>query len=99
MSNPDPAQLREAERALEAAIRDMGQPLIDASAAAHEMDALDPPQDERDADHDRLLWLGAITEGAASLCTPKLRILAAIVDELVQVEEPDGTRDRRHRAH
>jgi len=99
MSNPDPAHLRAAERALEAAIRNMGKPLIDASAAAHEMDALDPPQDERDSDHDRLLWLGAITEGAASLCTPKLRILAAILDELVQVEEPGETGDKRHRAH
>jgi hypothetical protein len=99
MSNQDPARLRAAERALEAAIRDMGQPLIDASTAAHEMDALDPPQDERDADHDRLLWLGAITEGAANLCTPKLRILAAIVDELVEVEEPGEIGDKRHRAN
>jgi hypothetical protein len=61
------------------------------------MDALDLPQDECDADHDRLLWLGAITEGAANLFTPKLRVVAAILDELVQVEEPGEIGDKRHR--
>ncbi len=75
MSNPELTRLRAAENAFEVAIRAMGQALVDASAAAHEIAELDPPKDEQDADYDRLLWLGKITDGLGVLCTPRLRIL------------------------
>jgi len=34
------------------------------------------------------MWLGAITDGLSILCTPKLRVLAAALSELVGVDEP-----------
>src|SRR5437667_11269781 len=46
MSDPEPTRLRTAGNAFELAIRAMGQALVDASAAAHEIDALDPPKDD-----------------------------------------------------
>jgi hypothetical protein len=99
MSNPEPTRLRAAENAFEVAIRAMGQALIDASDAAHEIDALDPPKDDQDADYDRLLWLGKITDGMNALCTPRLRVLAAILDEVIDLEEPGEAGDKRHTAH
>ena len=99
MSNPEPTRLRAAENAFELAIRTMGQALIDASDAAHEIDALDPPKDDQDADYDRLLWLGKMTDGLNALCTPRLRVLAAILDEVIDLEEPGEAGDKRHTAH
>lgn len=99
MTNPETTRLRAAENAFEVAIRGMGQALVDASDAAHEIDALDPPKDDQDADYDRLLWLGKITDGLAVLCTPRLRVLAAIVDEVAALEEPGETSAGRHTAH
>ena len=99
MSTPEPTPLRTAENAFELAIRAMGQALVDASAAAHEIDALDPPKDDQDADYDRLLWLGKITDGLGVLCTPRLRVLAAILDEVAALEEPGEVGDKRHTAH
>jgi hypothetical protein len=99
MSTPEPTPLRTAENAFELAIRAMGQALVDASGAAHEIDALDPPKDDQDADYDRLLWLGKITDGLGVLCTPRLRVLAAILDEVAALEEPGETSDQRHTAH
>jgi hypothetical protein len=99
MSNPEPTHIRAAENAFELAIRAMGQALVDASAAAHEIDALDPPKDDQDADYDRLLWLGKITDGLGVLCTPRLRVLAAILDEVAALEEPGELGDKRHTAH
>ena len=99
MSNPEPTPLRAAENAFEAAIRAMGQALVEASDAAHEIDALDPPKDDQDTDYDRLLWLGKITDGLGVLCTPRLRVLAAILDEVAALEEPGETSDQRHTAH
>jgi hypothetical protein len=99
MSNPEPTPLRAAENAFELAIRATGQALVDASAAAHEIDALDPPKDDQDADYDRLLWLGKITDGLSVLCTPRLRVLAAILDEVAALEEPGELGDKRHTAH
>jgi hypothetical protein len=99
MSNPEPTRVRAAENAFELAIRAMGQALVDASAAAHEIDALDPPKDGQDADYDRLLWLGKITDGLGLLCTPRLRVLAAILDEVAALEEPGELDDKRHTAH
>jgi hypothetical protein len=99
MSNPEPTPLRAAETAFELAVRAMGQALVDASAAAHEIDALDPPKDDQDADYDRLLWLGKITDGLSVLCTPRLRVLAAILDEVAALEEPGELGDKRHTAH
>ena len=99
MSNPEPTRLRAAADAFEVAIRTMGQALVDASAAAHEIDALDPPKDDQDADYDRLLWLGKITDGLGLLCTPRLRLLAAILDEVAALEEPGDLTDKRHTAH
>ena len=99
MSSPEPTRLNAAENAFEVAIRAMGQALVDASDAAHEIDALDPPKDDQDADYDRLLWLGKITDGLAALCTPRLRVLAAILDEVAALEEPGETSDNRHTAH
>jgi hypothetical protein len=64
------------------------QALIDASDAAHEIDALHQPQDDETAVYDRLMWLGTITDGLSILCTPKLRVLAAALSELVGVDEP-----------
>src|SRR6266487_2644903 len=98
MSDPDATQLRAAESAFEVAIRAMGQALVDASAAAHEIAELDPPKDEQDADYDRLLWLGKITDGLGVLCTPRLRMLAAILDEVVELEDGEAT-ENRHMAH
>ena len=99
MSNPEPTPLRAAENAFEAAIRATGQALVEASDAAHEIDALDPPKDDQDADYDRLLWLGKITDGLGVLCTPRLRVLAAILDEVAALEEPGEFGDKRHTAH
>ncbi len=98
MSNPELTRLRAAENAFEVAIRAMGQALVDASAAAHEIAELDPPKDEQDADYDRLLWLGKITDGLGVLCTPRLRMLAAILDEVVELEDGEAT-ENRHMAH
>ncbi len=99
MSNPEPTRLRAAENAFEVAIRAMGQALVDASDAAHEIDALDPPKDDQDADYDRLLWLGKISDGMNALCTPRLRVLAAILDEVIDLEEPGEAGEKRHTAH
>ena len=107
MSNPEPTRLRELESAFEAAIRAMGQPLVDASAALHEFAELNPSEDERAADYDRLLCLGKITEGLGALCTPRLRLLAAILDEIIdleQADEPQGDESqdagqKRHTTH
>jgi hypothetical protein len=99
MSNPEPTRLRAAENAFEIAIRAAGQALVDASAAAHEIDALDPPKNDQDADYDRMLWLGKITDGVGVLCTPRLRVLAAILDEVIALEEPGELGDKRHTAH
>ena len=100
MTNPEPTRrLRAAENAFEIAIRALGQALVDASAAAHEIDTLDPPKDEREADYDRMLWLGKITDGLGVLCTPRIRVLAAILDEVVALEEPDELGEKRHTAH
>jgi hypothetical protein len=98
MSNPELTRLRAAENAFEVAIRAMGQALVDASAAAHEIAELDPPKDEQDADYDRLLWLGKITDGLGVLCTPRLRMLAAILDDVVELEDGEAT-ENRHTAH
>src|SRR5437016_1660758 len=99
MTDPETTRLRAAENAFEAAILALGQALVDASDAAHEIDTLDPPKDDQDADYDRLLWLGKITDGLAVLCTPRLHVLAAIVDELANLEEPGELSERRHTAH
>ncbi len=99
MSTPDPTRIRAAEKAFELAIRSMGQALVDASDAAHEIDALDPPKDDQDADYDRLLWPGKITDGLGVLCTPRLRMLAVILDEVVALEESGESGDKRHTAH
>src|SRR5438270_5458523 len=99
MSNPEPGRLREIGDAFEVAIRAMGQPLVDASAAAHEVETIDPPKDDQDADYDRLLWLGKITDGLGALCTPRLRVLAAILDEVAALEEPGEAGEKRHTAH
>jgi hypothetical protein len=100
MSNPELTRLRTIENAFEVAIRGMGQPLVDASAAAHEIAELDPPKDERDADLDRLLWLGKIVYGLGVLCTPRLRLLAAILDEVIDLEQSDeDVGERRHTSH
>jgi hypothetical protein len=87
MSKPEPGRIRELGGAFEVAIRAMGQPLVDASAAVHEIAELDPPKDERDAEYDRLLWLGKIVDGLSVLCAPRLRLLAAILDEVIELEE------------
>ena len=97
MSTPEPTRLRAAEDAFALAIRAMGQPLVDASDAAHEIDALDPPKDDQDADYDRLLWLGKITDGLAALCTPRLRLLAAVLDEVAALEDSEA--GERHTSH
>ncbi len=90
-SDPEPVHLRAIEQALEAALHAIGQPLVDASMAAHEIAYLDSPGDDRDAEHDHLLWLGAVTARLGELCTPKLRVLSAIVDALADVAEPGET--------
>jgi hypothetical protein len=103
MSNPEvTTRSRKLENEFEVAIRAMGQPLVDASAAAHEIAELNAPEDERDADLDRLLWLGKITDGLGVLCTPRLRLLAAVLDEVIdleQSEEPQEAGEKHHTAH
>jgi hypothetical protein len=107
MSNPEPTRLRELENAFETAIRAMGQPLVDASAALHEFAELNPTEDEQAAEYDRLLCLGKITEGLGALCTPRLRLLAAILNEIIDLEqadepeddEPQDAGEKRHTTH
>jgi hypothetical protein len=99
MSNPEPTRLRELENAFEVAIRAVGQPLVDASAALHEFAELHPPEDERDADYDRVLCLGKITEGLSVLCTPRLRLLAAILDEIIDLEQTDESQETDEKHH
>jgi hypothetical protein len=99
MSNPELTRLRAAKNAFEDAIRTMGQAIVDASAAAHEIAELDPLKNEQEADYDRLLWLGKITDGLGALCTPRLRLLAAILDEVIELEETDEAGERSHTAH
>jgi len=99
MSNPELTHLRTAENEFEVAIRAMGQSLVDASAAAHEIAELDRPKDDRDADYDRLLWLGKITDGLSLLCTPRLRLLAAILDEVIELEETGEAGETAHTSH
>ena len=99
MSNPELTRLRTAENAFEVAIRGMGQSLVDASAAAHEIAEVDSPKDDRDADYDRLLWLGKITDGLSVLCTPRLRLLAAVLDEVVELEETGEAGETPHTSH
>ncbi len=77
----------------------MGQSLVDASAAAQEIAELDPPKDDRDPDYDRLLWLGKITDGLSVLCTPRLRLLAAILDEVIELEETGEAGETPHTSH
>ena len=93
MSDPDPKEsktrLRELEKAFEEAIRALGPPLVDASAALHEFAELNMSEDERDADYDRLLCLGKIADGLGALCTPRLRLLAAVLDEIIDLEQAD----------
>jgi hypothetical protein len=107
MSNPEPTRLRELENAFEVAIRAMGQSLVDASAALHEFAELNPPEDEQAAEYDRLLCLGKITEGLGELCTPRLRLLAAVLDEIIDLEQADEPQNdesqnavqKRHTTH
>ena len=98
MGNPEP-RMRAAEDAFETAVRAMGQALVDASEAAHEIDALDPPKDEQDADYDRLLWIGKIVDGLSVLCTPRLRLMAAVLDEVVALEDSGEGAGERHTSH
>jgi hypothetical protein len=48
----------------------------------------------------RQLWFGKIIDGLSVLCTPRLRVLAAVLDEVAALEEPGETSDDpRHTAH
>jgi len=99
MSDPKAAHLRTVERSLTVAIKSLRDALVDASDASHEIAELDPPKHDEDADHDRLVWLGTITEGVGALCTPKLRVLVAVLSELIDVDEPGEVREKRDTAH
>src|SRR5260370_17534915 len=88
MSSPEPAPLLAAETAFELAIRAMGQALVDASAAAHEIDALDPPKDDQDADYDRLLWLGKNHPWPSPLVTPRPGGFSPLPPEVLPLEQP-----------
>ena len=82
-------------------------PWVDASAALHEFAELNPPENEQGAEYDRLLCLGKIIEGLGALCTPRLRLLAAILDEIIDLEQTDEPQDdepqdageKRHTTH
>src|SRR6266851_5204955 len=99
MSYPEPTRLLTADKPFEMAIRATRQALADPPAAAHEVYDLDPPKDDQDADDDRMLWLGKITDGLSALCTPRLRVLAAILDEIAALEEPGELDEKRRTAH
>jgi hypothetical protein len=100
MSKPElTARSRELENEFEVAIRAMGQPLVDASAAAHEFAELNPAENEQDAEYDRLLWLGKIVAGLGVLCTPRLRLLAAVLDQVIALEETSEAGQTPHTAH
>jgi hypothetical protein len=99
MNDPKPAHLRTVERSLTAAIKSLRDALVEASDAAHEIAELDPPKDDEDADYDRLMWLGTITDGVSALCTPKLQVLVAVLSELIDVDEPGEVREKRATAH
>ncbi len=82
MNNPEPAP---AEHTLENVIKSLHSALTLASNASHE---IDPPSTDEEAEYDRLVWLGTITHGVSALCAPKLRVLAALLNELAEVPEP-----------
>jgi hypothetical protein len=99
MNDPKAAHLRTVERSLTVAIKSLRGAQVDASDASHEIAELDPPKDDEDADYDRLMWLGTITDGVGALCTPKLRVLVAVLSELIDVDEPGEIREKRDTAH
>src|SRR5438552_16715005 len=99
MNDPKAAHLRTVERRLTGAIKSLRKALVDASDLAHEIAELDPPKDDEEADYDRLMALGTITDGVGALCTPKLRVLVAVLGELIDVNEPSERREKRDTAH
>jgi hypothetical protein len=99
MNDPKADHLRTVERNLTVAIKSLRKALVDASDLAHEIAELDPPKDDEEADYDRLMSLGTITEGVGALCTPKLRVLVAVPSELIEVAEPGERGEKRETAH
>jgi hypothetical protein len=43
--------------------------------------------------------LGTIMEGMGALCTPKLRVLVAVLSELIEVAEPGERGEKHETAH
>jgi hypothetical protein len=46
-----------------------------------------------------VLCLGKITEGLSVLCTPRLRLLAAILDEIIDLEQTDESQETDEKHH
>jgi hypothetical protein len=58
----------------------MREQLSAASAAAHELE----PDDETEADYDRTMWLGLMTDALAQRCGPKARVLLELTEPAEQ---------------
>ena len=62
--------------------------LSEASKAAHAL----VPDDEEEADIDRIMSLGCVTNMAAHLCPAHARLLEDIADALLTIAHPDDDR-------
>ena len=76
---------------LTAAIEALRPALSAASDAAHKLNS----DDEDEAGFDRTVQLGYVTDALAMLCGPKARVLADLLDVLLQIEEPGELREEQ----
>jgi len=79
------------EAKLVAAIAALRPALVVASDAAHKLNS----DDEEEADFDRIVQLGYITDALTMLCGPKARVLADLLDVLLAIEEPGEIREEQ----
>jgi hypothetical protein len=85
----------EISSAIEAAV-----PLLDAaSAAAHRIEQATDEDDPEQAHYDRLIDLGMLTDCAARMCGPNLRILTRVVLTLLNDEHDADEIEHEHLHH
>jgi hypothetical protein len=78
----------QAKRNLKPAIDAMHEALMKASSAARELEP-NEEDDGYDADFDRVVLLGYVTDTLADLDGPQVRVLSDIADALWLLEHPD----------
>jgi hypothetical protein len=88
----------QAKRNLKAAIDAMREALMKASIAARELEP-NEEDDGYDADFDRVMLLGCVTDTLADLDGPQIRVLSDIADALWFLEHPDEGSDVRLDSH